>query len=80
MVTCLALIRQDKNNIMDKILMERGCLIAINVNESTQIRGGISWEAITRFAIIIKHIANFILDYGDEMKNGFNDGWESVKM
>ncbi len=59
--------------------MERGGLIAIDVNESTQVRGGISWDAIRKLAIVIKHIANFILDYGDEMKEGFNDGWESIK-
>lgn len=58
--------------------MARGGLVAINVNESTKVHGGISWEAIYKIASALKSIVNFFLDYNKEMHQGFNDGWESV--
>lgn len=63
---------------MEDFKKARGGLVAINVNESTQVYGGISWEAICKIVTAIKSIVNFFLDYNKEMQDGFNDGWESV--
>lgn len=64
---------------MEDLKVENGTLVAISVDESTQVRGGVSWETIRNIAIVLRHIVNFFIDYSQEMKDGFNDGWESVK-
>lgn len=63
---------------MEDFKMARGGLVAINVNESTKVHGGISWETIYKIASAIKSIVDFFFDYNKEMQDGFNDGWESV--
>lgn len=43
-----------------------------------EMRGGISWDSVVKVIKIVAKVFNFIRDYKDDMKNGFEKGWRML--
>lgn len=62
--------------------MEKICLYRVRLQELSptelEMRGGISWDSVVKVIKIVAKVVNFIRDYKDDMKNGFEKGWRML--
>lgn len=62
---------------MEKIAICRTDLQELSSKE-LEMKGGVTWDQVVKVFRVVKKVINFINDYKDDIRKGFEKGWRML--
>lgn len=62
---------------MEKIAICRTGLRELSSKE-LEMKGGVTWDQVVKVFRVVKKVINFINDYKDDIRKGFEKGWRML--
>lgn len=62
---------------MEKIAICRTGLQELSSKE-LEMKGGVTWDQVVNVFRVVKKVINFINDYKDDIRKGFEKGWRML--
>ena len=62
---------------MEKIAICRTDLLELSSKE-LEMKGGVTWDQVVKVFRVVKKVINFINDYKDDIRKGFEKGWRML--
>ena len=47
-------------------------------SKELEMKGGVTWDQVVKVFRVVKKVINFINDYKDDIRKGFEKGWRML--